>query len=433
MIQCFDVVVIGGGPAGMAAAACAGEGGLHVAVVDENPAVGGQIWRQGTQAADSSNVSQGIAGTWRQRLLASGAVHLLGRRVLDQPGPNLLRVEHANGIEDLQYQHLILATGGRERFLPFPGWTLPNVMGAGGLQALVKSGLPIHGKRVVVAGTGPLLLAVAAHLVESGALVEGIFEQASMLSLAGFAFRLLSEPQKLVQGAKYRSRTRRATYRANSWPICAKGNERLQSVLLSDGRKQWEIACDYLACGFHLVPNVELAALLGCNVVNAAVLVDTWQRTSVEQVFCVGESSGIGGLELSLLEGQIAGLVCAGREKEAKWFFAARDKSRRVARHMNAAFALRPELRRLARADTFVCRCEDVTYEAMSRHVSWRSAKLHTRCGMGPCQGRICGPAAEHLFGWEAFSTRPPIYPVAISAFAGAHRASESSESGSKA
>src|SRR6185437_5330018 len=131
--------------------------------------------------------------------------------------------------------------------------TLPNVMGAGGLDAMARSGLPVNGKRVVVAGTGPLLLAVAAHLAEHGAKIIVICEQAPMRRLRSFALSLLSQPRKAVQGVGLRLTTRGARFYTSCWPVAANGREKLESVTLLHGGKQWEIECDYLACGFHLV------------------------------------------------------------------------------------------------------------------------------------------------------------------------------------
>ena len=140
--------------------------------------------------------------------------------------------------------------------------------------------------------------------------------------------------------------------------------------------------------------------------------VDDYQRTSVPGIFCAGEPTGIGGLELSLVEGQIAGLAAAGRETAAQPLFAEREKLRRFARVLDRTFTLRAELRSLPLPETIVCRCEDVTCSHLAPHTSWRAAKLQTRCGMGPCQARICGPAAGFLFGWAQDSIRPPVFPT---------------------
>jgi D-hydroxyproline dehydrogenase subunit alpha len=407
----FDVLVIGGGPAGIAAAACAGECGQHVALVDDNPSLGGQIWRGDSNAGNSGSTTS-EATKWFDRLRASGVEVLCGTRIFHQSGPGILLAEGAENVLELSYEKLILATGARERFLPFPGWTLPNVMGAGGLQALVKSGLPVAGKRVVVAGSGPLLLAVAAYLRQHNAEIPAICEQASWSSLLGFSIALLREPKKLRQGFSLRSQLSGIPLIPNCWPVAARGEDTIREVVISQGGKIRTIVCDYLACGFHLVPNSELAVLLGCQVEDDFVQVDSFQQTSVPGVFCAGEPTGIGGLELSLVEGQIAGLAAGGRSAAAKQLFAQRESLRRFARALDRAFAPRAELRGLPLQETIVCRCEDITYSRIAQHGSWRSAKLQTRCGMGPCQARVCGPAAGFLFGWSPDSVRPPIFPT---------------------
>src|SRR5262249_50202070 len=139
-----------------------------------------------------------------------------------------------------------------------------------------------------------------------------------------------------------------------------------------------------------------------------------YQQTSVTNVYCAGEATGIGGLELSLVEGEIAGLAIANRHDEARNLFSVREQQRKFAARWNRTFALRDELKQLPAPETIVCRCEDVTFERLKAHHSWREAKLQTRCGMGPCQGRVCGGAVEFLFGWHAESVRPPVTPVRI-------------------
>ena len=401
-----DALVVGAGPAGLAAAYRAAKSGLRVAVVDDNPAAGGQIWR-GEQAKPTLLE----AGTWFEKLRSVDIQLINGARVFQQPAPRTLLAETARGVCELSYTSLILATGARERFLPFPGWTLPNVMGAGGLQALVKTGLPVEGKRVIVAGSGPLLLAVAAYLRGHGADVLLIAEQASAMRLARFGVGLFA---KSSQALSLKRQLKGVKYLTSCWPLAAHGTDKLESVTLLHRRKHLEVSCDYLACGFHLVPNVELAELLGCNVVDGNVTVNEFQLTSVSDVYCAGESTGIGGLELSIVEGEIAGLAVAGNTDEARKLFPVRDKQQKFAALLNRTFALRDELKQLVQPETIVCRCEDVTYDRLRAHGSWRAAKLQTRCGMGPCQGRVCGEAVDFLLGWRAESVRPPVLPVRV-------------------
>ncbi len=405
----FDVLVVGAGPAGMAAAVRAAECGARVGIVDDNAAPGGQIWRKaaGEEIAED-------ARSWAGRLQAGQVKLLSGMHVFDQPEPGTLLAESIDTLVALRYEKLVLATGARERFLPFPGWTLPNVMGAGGLQAMVKSGLPIRGKRVVVAGTGPLLLAVAAYLKGHGAEILKICEQASWLSLLRFGASLLMQPAKIWQALQLEQEVSGIPFLASSWVVAAHGDKALDAVTIEKGGKTEIVECDYLACGFHLVPNIELPMLLGCQINNGFVQVNDLQETSVSCIFCAGEPTAIAGVELSLVEGQIAGLAAAGRVAEARHLFGKRERFRPCARSLERGFRLRSDLRTLAEPETIVCRCEDVTYARLCPHTSWRSAKLQTRCGMGPCQGRVCGAATEFLFNWSLDSARPPMFPARV-------------------
>ena len=410
-----DALVIGAGPAGLAAAYRAAQNRSRVVVIDDNPAAGGQIWR-GELAKPTSREAQ----AWFEKIRSVDIQLINGARVFQQLRPGTLLAETSEGVCELNYDSLVLATGARERFLPFPGWTLPNVMGAGGLQALVKTGLPIEGKRVVVAGSGPLLWAVAAYLRSRGADVLLIAEQASSARLVKFGLGLAS---KMSQAFSLKRQLQGVKNFNSCWVVAAHGTDRLESVTLFQRGKRWQVACDYLACGFHLVPNVELAELLGCKVEKGAVSgagsVGEFQQTSVPHVYAAGEATGIGGLELSLVEGEIAGLAVANKHEEARKLFSVRQKQRGFARTLERTFALRSELRDLVTSETFICRCEDVEFARLREYDSWRSAKLQTRCGMGPCQGRICGPAVEFLFGWKAESVRPPVLPVRVESMLG--------------
>jgi D-hydroxyproline dehydrogenase subunit alpha len=393
---------------------------MSVCVVDDNPAPGGQIWRNDVLKGTSTS-----AEAWVSRALSRRVDMRSGWRAVLDPGisatgARILRIESHNRYADVAFGALILATGAREMFLPFPGWTLPGVFGAGGLQAFVKSGLSVAGKRVLVAGTGPLLLAVAANLRAAGARIVGILEQAPRLRLARFSAHLFfGRPRKLIEAAAYACRNFGVPYYTGAWvkrasAARASGESRLQSVTVTSAQKSFEIEADLLAVGFHLVPNTELAQLLHCQLERGYVKVNDFQQTSTGHIYGVGEIAGIGGAEKAQVEGRIAALASAGRTAEARALFPARDRWIRFARELDAAFALRDELRVLAGDSTIVCRCEDVTRNQLAGCRSWREARLHTRCGMGPCQGRICGPATQFLFGWAVPAPRPPLFPVGI-------------------
>jgi NADPH-dependent 2,4-dienoyl-CoA reductase/sulfur reductase-like enzyme len=409
-----DVAVVGAGPAGIAAACRAAEAGASTLVLDEGEAAGGQIYRH-----RPPNAPEAIR-PWLTRLDRSGARRIGGASVFDvwrDGGELRLLAEASGGALAVSTGRLVLATGARELFLPFPGWTLPGVLGAGGAQALWKSGADLSGRTAVVAGSGPLLLPVAASLTKAGARVVLVAEQASWAALAGFGASLARTPSKMVEGVRHRRGFAKTPYRTGLWIAKAVGTERVERVVVTDGSVASEIACDLLAVGYGLVPNVELAVLVGCALRVGAVAVDERQRTSVEGVLCAGEPCGVAGVEVALAEGEIAGLVAAGREGSVLEGRLARRRAagRRLAARMHDAFRLRPDLRALASEDTIVCRCEDVAVGALAGCASAREAKLSSRAGMGACQGRVCGPALRFLFGWDSDTVRPPARPARIS------------------
>lgn len=405
----FEIVVVGAGPAGLSAACVAAESGKRVALIDDTPWPGGQIWR-----GEQARAKQPQAQKWLQRFRKCGAIVLDRTSVIAAPAKGVLLAERANEPCEIHWDKLIVATGARELFLPFPGWTLPGVVGPGGLQALVKNGWPIHGKRVVVCGTGPLLLAVAKGLRDYGATIVSIAEQAPVARILEFGLTLLRHPGKVIQSAGLMAGLLGVRFRSGVWPIKAEGRDSLQRVTLTDGRKTWSEDCDFLACGFHLVPNVELPLALGCELQNGFVAVDQWQATSVANVFCAGEPTGIGGADCALTEGQIAGYAASEQKERAQALFRERDvwHSFRIA--LARAYSLRQELKTLAVDETLLCRCEDVTMGRAKQFCGWREAKLLSRCGMGACQGRVCGAAAKLVLGWGMESVRPPVLPARV-------------------
>jgi NADPH-dependent 2,4-dienoyl-CoA reductase/sulfur reductase-like enzyme len=408
-----DVAVVGGGPAGIAAAALVAETGRRVAVLDESAEPGGQIWRHRRGARPPA-----AAKRWLRRLERSGATVLRESSVVDirdaEGGRFALTAER--GICPLQVNAttLVLATGARERFLPFPGWTLPGVVGVGGAQALLKAGLDVSGRRVVVAGSGPLLFPVAAALAAAGARVLRVAEQASPRAVRAFASSLWRHPTSLVQAARYRIAFAKAPYAMGEWVIAARGDGRVEEVTITDGRTERTIACDLLAAACGLVPNTRLARLIGCATARGAVVVDEHQRTTHPRAYSVGESTGVGGVDLALVEGQVAASHILGRRVTSS-LLRQRDSLRAMASGMDRAFAPRDELRQVVTPDTIVCRCEDVPSGALRAGWTMRQAKLYTRAGMGPCQGRVCGAALEFLHGWPADSVRLPVEPALLS------------------
>lgn len=412
----FDVLVIGAGPAGLAAAQAAASHGVRVALLDAQARPGGQVWRH--------DVRHPAPRAARDAINAARQVTFLGQHQVIAAEPHRLLVETPQGAEHVSYSALILATGARELLLPFPGWTLPGVTGAGGLQALVKQAWPIAGKRVVVAGTGPLLLAAAATLRKHGAQIVGIFEQAPQSAVHAFARQLLHWPARVVQAMGLRAQLAGVPYRFGTIVRRAHGEQQLTAIEIEDAHGLHRIDGDHLAIGYGLLPNTELAQLLGCALAcgtpehtsaHPHVIVDRLLRTSVANVYAAGEACGIGGLATARIEGAIAGHAAAGAEAAAMALLPRRAKERRFAALLAKHFALDPRLHQLATPQTTICRCEDVTLSALDGFTDARAAKLATRCGMGACQGRICGSALAELGCFPRSGSRPPLFPTRLS------------------
>lgn len=410
-----DVAIVGAGPAGIAAAIHAAGAGKQVVVLDAAPLPGGQIWRHMERSALPA-----VARHWLEHFDRCGARMLSGATVFDAE-PGRLGAEWQGRGMRVEADAIILATGAQELFLPFPGWTLPGVFGVGGAQALLKSGMNLRGKRVAVAGTGPLLLPVAAALARAGADLRMVAEQAPPEAVRRFAASLWRTPGRLLQAAAYRAAFPVVRYRWGTWVQRVDAAAGELRVTYTTGRSAWIEPVDLLCSASGLTPSLELARLIGCDVRDGRVEVDDGQRTGLPSVFAAGEPTGNTGVEAALVEGSIAGLAAAGQHGSGavKRLVTERARHRRFAEEAAVAFRLRPELRERVEPDTIVCRCEDIPLAALEPNWSARQAKLATRAGMGACQGRVCGPALRHLFGVEADTVRVPLVPTSLGVLAG--------------
>lgn len=440
------LAVVGAGPAGMAGAVTAADAGVAVTVIDSGASVGGQYYRQPATRLRARSPRRLHHG-WRSwlalksrfdRHLADGHIQLLadhhvwfaeracaGHRVHALVGPEQQRSVVVDA------DALLLATGGYERVLPFPGWTLPGVVTAGGAQAMLKGALVLPGREIVVAGTGPLLLPVAAALADAGAHVKALIESADARALARLAPSLAAHPDKLAEAAAYAARlkSRRVSIMYGHTIVAAHGRDRVEAVTVAEldakGRvrkgSQTRIACDSLAIGHGLLPHLDLALTLGARVEGEgapAVHVDAEQRTSISGLWAAGETTGIGGAALAQVEGEIAGLSIAAwssgprrawqdedHARSPAWTHAEQKRRRLRAffAAIDSAYAPRAAWTEQVTDQTTVCRCEEVEAGAIRGAVTdfgaadLRTVKLLTRAGMGWCQGRVCGPAVAGL------------------------------------
>ena len=406
----YDVIIIGAGPAGMHAAHALASRNLQVALIDDNPDAGGQIWRgvnnHATQSARAALDSPHITTYYQTRVIATLAAQQL-------------LVETPNDAHLLHYRHLIIASGARELLLPVAGWTTPGVTGIGGLQALVKAGMPIANKRVVIAGTGPLIWPVATFLRTHGAHIVAIAEQQSLPRLVRFGLHLARYPGKLWQAMSYATQLIGVPFWHDSHVIAISGTSHATSVRIQHGQRQHELACDYVALGHHLVPNLDIAQSLGCATTPAAITTTDLLATTIPHIYAIGEARGIGGLDCAIAEGHlVAAVICQDASAITQW-------QQRVAHERQLATAIATTFATPTTTpltdDTIVCRCEDVSHGQLQHARDWRTAKLQQRCGMGPCQGRICGAATQHLYGWGPDAVRPPLRPARVATLALLH------------
>lgn len=458
------LVIVGAGPAGMSAAIAAAESGLEPVVIDENPQIGGQIYRQApstfTLPIAKQNNPVNERGTQLRRRFQSldKRIDLLtDATVWGIFPPRQLAITRGDSWEMVDADTLILAPGAYEFVPPFPGWTLPGVMTPGGAQLLVKSMRVRPGQRVLLAGTGPFLLVVACALDKVGVKVVGIVEAGTTLDGLRVLPSLLWQPKLLGQGWRYLRQIRRAgipQYRGHV-VLEAHGNEQVRSVTFAPCDSEWfpdrsqarEVEVDTLCVGYGFVPRTQLAQLAGCKMRFADELggwipeTDQNLLTSAGGVYVAGDGGGVAGAIVAELEGRLAGLTAAQRlgALDQKGFERQRRPIiRRLARLARFREALdrvsrpRPGLSSLATGETLVCRCEELTLAEVEAGIDAggtdiRTLKVMTRLGMGPCQGRMCWPAmARHIAHCTGrsvedvgpVSVRPPIKPVTLGALA---------------
>ena len=432
-----DVAVVGAGPAGLAAASAAARAGASVTLIDAGPRPGGQFWRHRARGISADADLHHDLATFARLLPSSGGItYLPGHQVWSLSGTSVHALAPDGSERVIASRYLILAPGAYDRQIPFPGWELPGVMTAGGAQALLKGQGVVAGRRVLVAGTGPFLLPVAAGLALRGATVVGVHEAHHPAGWLRHPAGVLGAVGKLPEAAGYLRilRQHRVPVRYRSTVVAAIGDDHVTEALLSDGSR---VPVDVIAVGWGFTPQLELPLAAGCSTRvdddgSLVVEVDADQFTSNPRVLVAGEATGIGGAALAVIEGTIAGTAAArasarsavppagslsagGLLSAGGPLFAGGPLSRELA----ALYRRRARLRGFARAmqqvypvpddwadrlpdDTLVCRCEEVTAGGLREAVDLgatdaRTAKLLSRAGMGWCQGRVCGYAVSCL------------------------------------
>jgi NADPH-dependent 2,4-dienoyl-CoA reductase/sulfur reductase-like enzyme len=458
-----EIVIVGGGPAGLGAALEASAAGAEVLLVDEYHTLGGQYYKQapgafgirdpraeGRQYAEGADLIRRLAASPVEVMLDTLLYGIFDERTLA-----LCRGERT---EEIRAKALILAPGAQEMPVAFPGWTLPGVMMGGGAQALVGSQRILPGYRAVMAGVGPLQMKVAAQLAGAGVEVVEVLEASPTSPMSvGHGLRAFGHWGKMREGLEYWLTLKRAgvPIRPRHVPVRALGTEGLEAVVVARLDEDWRVIpgsertvpADLLCLSYGFLPSTQLPRLAGSRSVFDAEAGSwvTWhdenQETDRKGIYVAGEVGGIGGADVAESEGRLAAIAAAraagkphpgGRRPEEQAIRARLAKARRFARVARGMLRVEPALFDLITDDTIVCRCERVTAREVKAAIAdgdptLRGVKGRTRAGMGRCQGRICGHLVSRLIAKQAGvpmaqilpdTPRVPVKPVPLGALA---------------
>ena len=426
-MKTFDLVIIGGGPAGIAAASTAAEHGLEVAIIDERPTLGGQIYKRvgpGFKVKSAKEVGKDYyLGEKLIAELDNSTVKLYFETIVATiENSEVVVVQSGKNAERLSYRKLLVSPGAYDRPVVFPGWTLPGVITAGAAQSLVKTQRVLPGSRIFFAGSGPLALAFPAQLSGYGANIVGIIEAAprpGILKSIRIALSVLGNFDLLRDAAKYQTHllSNRIPMNYRRIIVSANGKHRVESVTHARVDKNWRVIpgtektveVDALCIGYGFFPSVELFRLLGCELGyeesrgGTVVKLDEWGATTVANVFGAGDGTGISGSYVAIARGRLAALKIAAElgkisesslSKLTAGFRKTLNRRVKFQSAINRAYEIKSGIYGLADEKTVICRCESVTLESilpvLESTVDPSVVKAYTRCGMGMCQGRNC-------------------------------------------
>jgi thioredoxin reductase len=448
----YDVVVIGAGPAGLAAAATVADAGLSTLLLDENAGPGGQVWRAITSTPVTERDHLGAdywVGADLVQAVRSSSAEIIQRATVWSLDRNLeVGVSVGGASSFVKARRVILATGALERPFPIPGWTLPGVMTAGAAQTMLKSSGLVPDGRTVIAGQGPLLWLLAAQILRLGGRIDRILdttERRNYLAALPYAFAFVTSPYFAKGLAMMREVRAKVPVVSGVNELAAAGDGQLATMTYAVGSRRETIPAELLLLHQGVVPNVNLAM--------AAAIEHRWDdqqlcwspvldhdgSTSVEGIAIAGDGAGIGGAGAAIVRGRIAAraaveaLAPAAAAKLAPMstFRAALAKAERGRAFLDTLF--RPARQfRIPSGDTIVCRCEEVPAKDILDAVAIGATgpnqlKAYRRTGMGPCQGRLCGLTVTELMAQARgkspqeigyYRLRAPVKPITLAELA---------------
>ncbi|WP_454766275.1 FAD/NAD(P)-dependent oxidoreductase [Cupriavidus campinensis] len=446
-----DIAIIGAGPAGMAAAVAAAATGARVALLDEQDACGGQIYRAIQRATPERLRILGpdyAAGrALADRFAASGAQHITGAAVWQVTREHAVHYLRNGSVASLQARQVILCTGAMERPFPIPGWTLPGVLTAGAAQILLKSANVVPAEPVVLAGCGPLLYLLGWQYVRAGVPIRAIVDttdgtdhQRALAHLGGAlaGWRYLKKGLALMRALKRGG----VPFYKGAAALSVEGTDAVRALRFTSRGQAQRIETRAVLLHQGVVPNTQFSwALRAAHRWDDTQLcwqpvVDEWGMLDVPGILVAGDGRGIGGAVAAALQGELAGLAAA--HNVGKLDGAQRDRMAAPLRTaLRSHLGIRPFLDALYRPkpanrvpadDVVVCRCEEVTAGDIRGFVALgcggpNQAKSFGRCGMGPCQGRQCGLTVTEIIADARgvppqevgyYRIRPPIKPVTL-------------------